>query len=326
MVRDTYWDSLKFLLIFLVVYGHVLTIDYAPLSVNRGVFNFIFLFHMPLFIFISGRFSQLRDRKRYLEGIGRLIETYVVFQILHIIARYFMHRGVFTLEHILVYPEMTMWYLQCLVYWRLLIYFMPQSSTWSKNNVVGVIFVSFVISLLAGYLPFSREFSIQRACSYLPFFMMGFYSHRIDIRGLLNRLPSSVAYATIAIVFGIILFYFNGSYKFLTGAIPYSASGDLLVRLGCMVAAMIISISVMRIAPNNKRFAEWGKVTLFVYMYHLFFEAVLKIVVHKGYLPSGVIPIFLYSVLLTLLLVWASKYKLFNMVMNPVTYYLKRRT
>lgn len=92
-----------------------------------------------------------------------------------------------------------------------------------------------------------------------------------------------------------------------------------------MVAAMIISISVMRIAPNIKRFAEWGEVTLFVYIYHLFFEAALKIVVNKGYLPSGVIPIFGYSVLLTLFLIWASKYKLFNIVMNPITHYLKRR-
>ena len=64
-IRDSYWDTLKFVLIFLVVYGHVLAIDNEEGSVNRAVFNLIFCFHMPLFVFVSGRFSQVNDEKRY---------------------------------------------------------------------------------------------------------------------------------------------------------------------------------------------------------------------------------------------------------------------
>jgi fucose 4-O-acetylase-like acetyltransferase len=280
---------------------------------------------MPLFIFISGRFSQIRDRRKYAKGIGRLIETFVVFQILHVIARFFMHRGNFALEHILVYPEMTMWYLQCLIYWRLLIYITHKSTLIKPIVVWSVIIASFMISLLAGFVPISKEFSIQRACSFLPFFMMGYYSHHFDVRKLLNRIPVTIAYIGIIAVFGIILLYFNGVYKFLSGAIPYLSPVDILIRLGCLVAAIFLSLLVMRITPDTKRFAKWGKVTLFVYMYHLFFEAVLKIVVNKGWLPSGVIPILMYSVILTIFLIWASKIKFFNIVMNPITHFLYAR-
>lgn len=58
MKRDLYWDSLKAILIILVVYGHMIS-PYAPDgSFNRAMCSFIYTFHMPLFIFISGRSSD----------------------------------------------------------------------------------------------------------------------------------------------------------------------------------------------------------------------------------------------------------------------------
>ena len=78
--RDNFWDSLKFLLIFFVVYGHMIE-TYAPDGYfNRAMYNFIYIFHMPFFMFISGRFSQIRDRAKYKKTIVRLFETYLVFQ------------------------------------------------------------------------------------------------------------------------------------------------------------------------------------------------------------------------------------------------------
>ena len=58
--RDSYWDCLKFYLIFLVVLGHTLELSNNEGTVNRAVYNCIYLFHMPLFVFISGRFSHIR--------------------------------------------------------------------------------------------------------------------------------------------------------------------------------------------------------------------------------------------------------------------------
>ncbi len=329
--RDSYWDSLKFLLIFLVVYGHVLTIDYGDGSVNRVIFNFIFLFHMPLFIFISGRFSQVHDSRKYIKGILRLLETYVVFQILHIVSRYFMHRGSFELVHLLIYPEMTMWYLQCLIFWRLLaLYVLPKPEVLylkpnGKSTAWGIVLISLILCLLAGFVPLRTQFSFQRTFSFSPFFIVGYYSASVDFKKRLTKLPLIIAYVVLAIIFIAISSFFNGNYKFLTGAVPYIVFPDLFVRCGCLFAAMVISIFVMRITPSSSIFAKWGQCTLFIYMYHLFFEAALKILVNKGYLPSGIVPIFIYSVALTMFLVWTSQFRLFNIILNPITNILSKK-
>lgn len=60
--RDTYWDSLKFVLIFLVVLGHMIEPYITSSKVILAVYNFIYLFHMPLFVFVSGRFSVMKER------------------------------------------------------------------------------------------------------------------------------------------------------------------------------------------------------------------------------------------------------------------------
>ena len=54
MARDNRIDSLKGLLIILVILGHVITTIDNVNIVNHAVMGFIYIFHMPLFILISG--------------------------------------------------------------------------------------------------------------------------------------------------------------------------------------------------------------------------------------------------------------------------------
>ena len=81
--RDPYWDAMKFVLIALVVYVHTLEAYIPEWSFNRAMYNFNIMFHMPIFIFISGRFSHIHDRKRYKNSFMKLFETYIVFQLIH---------------------------------------------------------------------------------------------------------------------------------------------------------------------------------------------------------------------------------------------------
>ena len=54
--RDYLWDNIKAVLIFFVVAGHVL--EMSKLHTGLAVFadNFIYSFHMPAFVFVSGYF------------------------------------------------------------------------------------------------------------------------------------------------------------------------------------------------------------------------------------------------------------------------------
>ena len=88
--RNGYWDSLKFFLIFLVVFGHVNGLCREISTLNLAVDNFIYLFHMPLFVFISGRFSVIRNRGGYKTKIIKLLETFLVFHLLWCLINFFI--------------------------------------------------------------------------------------------------------------------------------------------------------------------------------------------------------------------------------------------
>ena len=72
-------DNLKFFLIFCVVFGHL--IEVSPSFAFSGlIYQVIYSFHMPLFVFLFGYFARY-DRAKLLRGY---ILPYVVFQVLYI--------------------------------------------------------------------------------------------------------------------------------------------------------------------------------------------------------------------------------------------------
>ena len=56
--RIYYWDNLKFILIAFVALGHFVEVQINDFSNFKGAFLFIYLFHMPLFVFITGFFLK----------------------------------------------------------------------------------------------------------------------------------------------------------------------------------------------------------------------------------------------------------------------------
>ena len=56
--RNYLLDNLKVVLIFFVVFGHVIEYYIKDNSVLRTIYIFIYIFHMPLFVFVSGYLSK----------------------------------------------------------------------------------------------------------------------------------------------------------------------------------------------------------------------------------------------------------------------------
>lgn len=63
--RDSSFDVLKGFLIILVIIGHVIRISVSGDTWHNPVYNTIYLFHMPMFIFISGYFSNSIGKKTF---------------------------------------------------------------------------------------------------------------------------------------------------------------------------------------------------------------------------------------------------------------------
>ena len=78
--RVAFWDNYKGILIALVVFGHFIysTATTYPKSFLNDVFTFIYLFHMPAFVFCSGYLSKSENTGKK-PAIVQLLLYYLVF-------------------------------------------------------------------------------------------------------------------------------------------------------------------------------------------------------------------------------------------------------
>ncbi|MBO7226086.1 MAG: acyltransferase family protein [Bacteroidales bacterium] len=321
MSRDIYWDSLKGILIFLVVLGHTLEINLPDGSINRAVYNTIYLFHMPLFVFVSGRFSHIRDKGKYMRSIIHLIETYIVFQCVRSFLLPLLSGGEPLWKHIIV-PNWIMWYLMSLVWWRLVIYlFLP----FILCNKQKVLLISLIACVLGGFVPLGHVLEFQRTLVFFPFFLLGFYSTNIDVKNIVCKIPYGVAVTWLLLVFGVFYLLLNHNLSWLLSAGQHY--WDVSPVMGIRVISRIVYIPfaflaclmVIRLIKPNKFFSQWGGVTMFIFIYHTFVLDIVKEMVKNDIIINRpwILPI--YALLVFIFVLLLSKVRFFNVLLNPIS-------
>lgn len=297
---------------------------YAPDdSFNRALYNFIYAFHMPFFMYISGLFSQIKDRAKYRHGIFMILETFIIFQFIRYL-KPILAGDSLQIDYSLLYPKGTLWYLAYLIVYRLFIYIMPRHCV--DNHPLKILFISFIIAILWGFFPHSN---IEKLISFFPYFLMGYYTAKINIKETINKIPLSISIISLLATFVLIyfsinynigyIFYYEASYYWTD---PVIAPGILCVsRIIAYISAIVISIFIMRIILYIKIFPEYGSKTLFIYMYHTFIVLSLRSLISKGYMPQNEIILLLYSIAIVYGLILLSKISFFNILMNPFTYF-----
>ncbi|MBQ2379044.1 MAG: acyltransferase family protein [Akkermansia sp.] len=184
--RETYWDTVKALLIFLVVFGHVIQFFiYQAEGSNDfwtdSVFKCIYLFHMPLFMFISGYFAakstsmhSWRSLTRY---AWRLIPPCLSMGIL-----------LFLMSILKEQATIFAFYNGCTALWFLVVIFeclffyliMQLNDSWWYRSVA---FISpILLALLIGNIPIMRHlWAHHHHFTYMwPIFVLGSYSHSLN--------------------------------------------------------------------------------------------------------------------------------------------------
>ena len=195
------FDTTKFILIFLVIFGHMME-GSRGLSYNGELYGCIYLFHMPLFIFISGFFSKrYDDKKSFWMSELRLTETLVIFHVCSMLFKVFVYSRPLVINDIII-PGMGSWYLLSLIYWRALLQFVPQSWLDSKWMIPACV----VISLLGGFVPIGGAFSIQRTFTFLPFFMLGYLMKERDWLEKIRMKPLIASAILIAVFVNTFIF------------------------------------------------------------------------------------------------------------------------
>lgn len=266
--RDPFFDNAKILLMVLVVLGHVLPIGFKQ-KINVATFEWIFSFHMPLFVFISGYFTKITNSKKFWEGIIKLVETLIVFTIVHVAISYFQGKPLI-LSNLYVFPQWTLWYLWSLIWWRLMLHFTPSSIL---SNHRTLIIISLVLSLILGWVPLGKELSFQRTMALLPYFVMGFVAgiKQVNFKESHRKSFHVAFFVVIVLSFfaipKIISTVLYQNYSYLRG--PFSPFICMSLRAGWLIFASLMSYCFLSIVPRKEyRWTRFGQLTLFIYMYH----------------------------------------------------------
>ena len=293
--RDNSIDSLKFLLICTVVFGHVI-MTLGSSKTELAMFNFIYSFHMPLFVFLSGYFTRPGEMtEKSVRGAFHFLSLFILFDLLMwiIIPRDVNYRTILT-------PQYAMWYLLSMSYWRFLSMFVKKEWLTLRNLAIVTVF-----SALVGFVPFISEIaSFNRTVCFLCFFMAGMMCRGTIFFNKVKKIPVWVAIIPSIVIF-IIMFNCHIYNDRLQNVYSNAYSGNFS-RFGLRAIGMLMAVF----------FAILGKRSLFFYLYHVFFIAFLPYI-------SNVIQVhhnFTISVLYTIIIICAcsllSNIRILNLILQ----------
>ncbi len=168
--RDYGYDNVKFVLILAVIVGHLL--EFCKLSHWKEVYQLIYLFHMPAFVFIGGMFAG----KNTARNAFREFITYLVFQIGYI--AFSTHVLGITKEYQFTTPYWILWFLMAMAFYHILT---PLFDTEKKGVQIAAIVVTVALSLLAGYdNTIGYTMSLSRFLVFQPFYVLGLYFRKAE--------------------------------------------------------------------------------------------------------------------------------------------------
>lgn len=316
--RDPFFDNAKFILIVLVILGHVLPIDLNK-KVNMAVYEWVYSFHMPLFIFISGYFTKISNNKKFWQSILKFLETFVIFTIIHIISSY-LQGGTINIVKILTVPKFALWYLLSLIWWRLMLYYTPSSI---RENHRMLLILSIVICYLLGWVPINNEFSFQRTFAFLPFFIAGYIagSKKNDFKTKGYKLQ-------LAFLIFIALIYFISPKSVCTllrqeWSYLHNHSYPIFYfafRVVWLFFAGCMSYCFLSIIPRKEySWTHFGQLTLFIYIYHSVFLSWRYFLRDTYHIPTSFLYCILYSVFVLVVILLMSKIRFFHWLLNPIS-------
>ncbi len=300
------FDNIKGILIFLVVFAHLL--ECAGLT-GSYLYRVIYSFHMPLFVFVSGFFARF-DLKKILRT---LVWPYLLFQVIFLLFDGFiLHPGTFRLQF--VTPYWILWYLFALIVWYLLAGLLDTGRPVLQLVIIAGFTAAAVLAGFSGKIGY--PLSLSRILVFASFFFAGFYlsKHRAVVNRLtensrkadelLARYPNlkgvqtgfrlsfaAALYTVIAVVLCLALIWRLPQItpRVLWGSYGYAATGTgPVIRLVVMGIAALWTAVALVLVPDRKipAVSTAGSNSLSVYLLHVFIcRLLLKFRLLSGFSP-----------------------------------------
>ena len=271
--RDYFFDNFRFILIFLVVLAHFI----SPLShiyQMKVLYRWIYLFHMPGMLFITGYFAKasIKEGKLVKNKVFNFFIIYAIFQTIFTL----LNRGTFSIYQ----SQNGLWYLQLIVIYSLML------PVLSRVKTLPMLIISIVLGLLVGLDASAGHVgSLQRLLVFLPFYMAGYYSTRENLKKLFK-----LRYVLIGVLVLILIGYlqykyfsiFSYSLNLSTGRYAYKAmklkyTTGIIARFCWYIISFAMIFALMTIKKKKKNiFSKFGGRTLPVFLLHLLLIIVIR--------------------------------------------------
>lgn len=269
---DIFLINTRFLLITTVFLGNIMEPLIRDHEVVKTMFLWIFTFHMPLFVFVTGYFARYsltgEHGKKVLQTIAM---QYIIFQTLYSIMDVFVFQ-VPGIIHSFFMPYLLCWFLFSHICWRLL-YIL-----FRFLKLKHPVWVSIGLAVLIGYGGFDGGFlSLSRTFVYLPFFIIGYHFDYEKFAAFLSGYRRVIAGAVSVVLFAaLFVFAKDIDHKWLFGSMTYPQLGRVewyagLYRMVIYVLEFVASVALLAWVPRFEfKMTDWGRRTLYVFLLHGF--------------------------------------------------------
>lgn len=279
MQREYKIDSIKFYLILIVIFGHTIESAIDNNNINY-IYRFIYIFHMPAFIFLSGMFSsEILDSKKSKSLITTILLPLLFHQIIFKLIESDLRFEKYSYN--IIIPSWGMWYLMSLISWRLM--------TPLFSSLKYPLLIAIILSLVAGSAPYiNQNWSSSRTIAFFPFFLAGYmWSKKNNFNYKIPHINTISIVIGWLLVASLALFSFRFRENWL-----YMSSGYMAFKIsnieGAYLRAMQLAIGFFGVLCifstlnkfnfllNYKFIADLGKYTMSAYILHLYFITFAK--------------------------------------------------
>ena len=260
-------DNIKVLLIFLVVFNHIIAFNLVKIdTVVRYVWYAITIFHMPAFVFISGYLSK--KPQNVLKNFKNLLIPYVLGYTLTWYSQIWLGRSV---DYEILRPTgSVMWYILALFIYRLTIE--------ALGKIRFIVPLSILFALWAGTRPeFTTFLSSSRIVVFLPFVVAGYLWKSEYITAIRKFKGKWILVAISGVLLwaipnymipnemGIAIFRGNHGYQLCGLTDPQG----VILRLLMYLVSFVVVYTMLALVPDIKLPLTYvGRHTMGIYFFH----------------------------------------------------------
>jgi len=270
--RNIYLDNVKGLLIFFVVIGHMIE-GHIYNSIWFIPYLYIYIFHMPLFIFISGYFSKktVNDQVKIFSRF--LLPFFVSISLGYVVQSIFIKR--LNLNFLVNYGAL--WYFLSLFIMCLLLPIVIKI----RCNIL----ILFFFSLVIGFFSASGTFlSLSRTICFFGYFLLGYYCPISFFSYIKNK---KIPIVVITLIISILLyFFFTSRYglQHIRGIVLTLLRSDaykdmeigqitgLLFRAITIPLSILFGVFVLACTPEKLTILSYlGRASVIIYIFHVYY-------------------------------------------------------